>query len=280
MKFIWTILIVLILAYLAICLLLYFRQDRFIFFPDMPGRQLVASPQAVNLDYEDVTVATRDGERIHSWFIPAENAGITLLFCHGNAGNISHRLESIALFNSLGLNVLIFDYRGYGQSTGHVSEPGFYHDVYAIWQELTVRRGIAAENIVVFGRSLGAAIASQLATRVKPGGVILESAFSSVPDMGAKLYPFLPVRLLARFRLNNLDHVQASQAPLLVVHSRDDEIIPFTQGERVFASAHEPKTFLPIRGDHNGGFLYSGRFYLEGVEAFLIKYFPAYQPVD
>jgi len=280
MKFIWGILVVVAIAYLAICLLLYFMQDRAIFFPDMPGRQLETTPKAVNLDYEDVWGETADGTRIHGWFIPATEAKVTLLFCHGNAGNISHRLESIALFNSLGLNVLIFDYRGYGQSTGKVSEQGFYQDVSAMWQALTDKQGIKAENIVIFGRSLGAAVASQLATRVKPGGVILESAFASVPEMAAQLYPFLPARLLARFQLNNMQHVKRIQSPLLVIHSEDDEIIPYAQGQKVFASGHEPKTFLRIRGSHNGGFIFSGRFYTEGVEAFLIKHFPDYEPLS
>lgn len=280
MKFIWGILIIIVIAYLAICLLLYVMQERAIFFPDLPGRQLEATPRDVNLDYEDVRIETEDGVSLHGWFIPATDARVTLLFCHGNAGNISHRLESIALFNSLGLNVLIFDYRGYGQSSGRISEPGFYRDVYAMWRELTEKRGIKAENIVVFGRSLGAAVASQLATRVKAGGVILESAFTSVPEMAARLYPFLPVRLLVRFQLNNVRHVQGIQSPLLVIHSTDDEIIPYAQGQAVFERAHAPKTLLRIRGSHNGGFIDSGRFYTEGIEAFLSRHFADYKPVS
>ncbi len=280
MKFIWGLLLFGLIAYLAICLLLYVMQSRLIFFPEMPGRQLEATPKAVNLDYEDVRVETEDGVSLHGWYIPAANAKITLLFCHGNAGNISHRLESIALFNSLGLNVLIFDYRGYGQSTGKISEAGFYQDAYTMWQVLTDKKGIEAENIVLFGRSLGAAITSQLATKVKAGGVILESAFTSVPGMGAKLYPLFPLRLLTRFQLNNVAHVQAIPSPLLVVHSEDDEIIPFAQGQAVYERAHEPKTFLRIRGGHNGGFIFSGRLYTGGVEAFLSKHFPDYESLN
>ena len=143
---------------------------------------------------------------------------------------------------------------------------------------LIEQQGKTGDNIVVFGRSLGAAIASQLATQVKPGAVILESAFSSVPDMAARLYPFLPVRLLTRYKLNNIAHVKALQSPLLVIHSREDEIIPFAHGEAVFTAAHEPKSFLPIQGDHNGGFLSSGRTYIDGVAAFLTKHHPGYQP--
>lgn len=280
MKLFWAIPVMIVIAYLGVCVFLYLMQEGAIFFPGLPGRQLEATPKDVNLAFEDVSVKTADGETLHGWYIPAEGARVTLLFCHGNAGNISHRLESIALFNSLGLNVLIFDYRGYGQSTGRVSEQGLYLDVHAMWLELTDKRGIRPDDIVVFGRSLGAAVASRLAAKVRPGGVILESAFASVPDMAAQLYPWLPARLLARFQLDNVQHVKAVQAPLLVIHSEDDEIIPYGQGLRIFEAAHEPKHFLRIRGSHNGGFLFSGRFYIEGIEAFLNKYFPAYEPVS
>ena len=280
MKLVWTILAIAILAYLGVCLFIFLLQTRVIFFPDLPGRQLEMDPANINLEFEDVYARTEDGETIHGWYIPAAGARLTLLFSHGNAGNISHRLESIALFNSLGLNVLIYDYRGYGQSSGSISEKGLYMDVAAMWEVLTVQKGIAANNIVLFGRSLGAAIASHLATKVNAGGVILESPFASVPEMGARLYPFLPVRLLSRYRLSNVDHVKLIQCPVLVVHSRDDEIIPFQQGDQVYAAAHEPKTLLAIRGDHNGGFLSSGQLYIDGIEAFLIKHFPDYKPVS
>lgn len=279
-KIIWSVVVFVGLAYLAICIAMYMFQSRVIFFPDMDGRELHMSPANINLSFEDVHASTDDGETIHGWYVPADEAKVTLLFSHGNAGNISHRLESIALFNSIGLNVLIYDYRAYGQSTGKISEQGFYQDVHAMWRVLTEDKKIKPENIVLFGRSLGAAITSQLATRVQAGGVILESPFTSVPDMGARLYPFLPVRLLSRFQLSNLAHVKKIKMPLLLVHSKDDEIIPYQQGEQVYHAANEPKDLLTIRGDHNGGFIYSGRFYIEGLESFLIKNFPVYEPVN
>jgi len=278
MKLVWSLALLVSIAYLAVCLLVYLMQAQVIFFPNMPGRQLEATPRAINLDYEDVYARTGDGETIHGWFIPATDAKLSLLFCHGNAGNISHRLESIALFNALGINVLIFDYRGYGQSTGTVSELGFYRDAEAIWRELTVQRAIPAESILIFGRSLGAAVASQLSAKVRPGAVILESAFASVPDMAAKLYPFLPVHLLSRFQFNNIEHVKRIQSPLLVIHSEADEIIPFAQGQAVYASADEPKRFMRIQGSHNGGFLSSGHVYTGGLEAFLRQFFPVRGP--
>ena len=280
MKLFWSVSVLAVLAYLGICLFIYFKQEALIFFPDMPGRQLEMTPSNIHLKYEDIHTRTTDGETIHGWYIPADGAKVTLLFSHGNAGNISHRLESIALFNSLGLNVLIYDYRGYGQSSGSISEAGFYQDVMAMWRVLTEQKRTKPENILLFGRSLGAAIASKIATQVKAGGVILESPFASVPDMGARLYSWLPVRMLSRYSLSNFSHVQQINIPLLVVHSKDDEVIPYQHAEQVFTVAHEPKTLLPIQGDHNGGFLYSGRFYIEGIEAFLVKNFPAYQTVN
>ncbi|MDH5444041.1 MAG: alpha/beta hydrolase [Gammaproteobacteria bacterium] len=280
MKLIWAILAIVGIAYIGVCIFLFLFQARVIFFPDLPGRQLEMFPNNINLAFEDVYAKTEDGEIIHGWYVPAENATVTMLFSHGNAGNISHRLESIALYNSLGMNVLIYDYRGYGQSTGKISEQGFYQDIDAMWRVLTEQKGIRAENIILFGRSLGAAIASQLATRVKAGAVIIESPFTSVPDMGAKLYPFLPVRLLSRFQLSNIIHASQAQSPVLVVHSRHDEIIPFSHGEKVFESAAEPRVFLPISGDHNGGFLLSGNVYIDGLQEFLVKYVATYKKVN
>jgi hypothetical protein len=194
---------------------------------------------------------------------------MTLLFFHGNAGNISHRLDSIRIFADLGLDVFIFDYRGYGLSEGSPSEPGTYRDATAAWRWLTGERGLAPGQILLFGRSLGAAVALELATRVEPAGVILESAFTSVPDLGAAIYPWLPVRLLSRYRYDNLGRIASVRAPLLVVHSRGDEIVPFRQGQALFAAASEPKRFLELQGGHNDGFLASGVGYRRGLAEFL-----------
>ncbi|HSG94905.1 MAG TPA: alpha/beta hydrolase, partial [Afifellaceae bacterium] len=192
-----------------------------------------------------------------------------VLFFHGNAGNISHRLDSLRIFNALNLDTLIFDYRGYGRSDGKVSERGTYRDGEAAWRYLTVERGIAAEDIVLFGRSLGAAIATYVASRHTPGALIVESGFVSVPDMAANLYPWLPARRLARIKFPAGDYLRAVSCPVLIVHSRDDEIIPFEQGRKLFERALEPKHFLELRGGHNDGFLVSGRRYLDGLDNFL-----------
>ena len=264
-----SLLLLVAMCYGAAALYLFIMQPRLLYYPDIPGRVLEATPAAIGLAYEDVTLQTRDGVRLHAWFIPAEHPRATVLFCHGNAGNISHRLDSIHLLHSLGLQVLIFDYRGYGQSEGNPSEAGTYRDVDAAWRYLREARGLPASQIIVFGRSLGAAVAADLASRTRPGAVILESAFTSVPDLAAGIYPWLPVRLLSRYRYDNLDKLTRIEGPLLLVHSREDEIIPFAHGVRLFESAHEPKAFLETSGGHNDAFQGSRKAYTHGLQSFL-----------
>ena len=169
----------------------------------------------------------------------------------------------------MGLDVFIIDYRGYGQSQGRVTETGTYRDAEAAWFYLTETRGIDANRIIVFGRSLGSSIAAWLASRHAPAGLILESSFSSVPSMAQRLYPFLPVKLLATFSYDTRRYVSSLACPLLVVHSQDDEIIPYAEGRLVFDAAPADKQFLDIRGGHNDGFIVSGRAYTEGLSSFI-----------
>jgi fermentation-respiration switch protein FrsA (DUF1100 family) len=256
-------------CYGAFALYIFIMQPRLLYYPDMPGREPEATPAAIGLAYEDVVLHASDGVRLHAWFVPAEHPRATVLFCHGNAGNISHRLDSIRLLHSLGLQVLIFDYRGYGESQGSPSEAGTYRDVDAAWQFLLTARGLPESGIIIFGRSLGAAVAADLASRTRPAAVILESAFTSVPDMATGIYPWLPVRLLSRYRYDNLGKMARITRPLLLVHSRQDEIIPIAHGERLFERAHEPKRFLEIQGGHNDAFLTSRKAYTHGLKTFL-----------
>jgi fermentation-respiration switch protein FrsA (DUF1100 family) len=260
-------------VWLLLSALLYIAQPHFIYFPH---RELTWTPSAVGLAYEDVELVTADDIRLHGWYVPAENPAATLLFLHGNAGNISHRLESILNFHGLGLSVFIIDYRGYGRSEGRPSETGTYLDAQAAWEYLTVARGQAPERIVIFGRSLGAGVAAWLATQFTPGAVILESAFTSVEDMARRYYPYLPVRLLVRIHYPTRDRIARVRAPLLVIHSRDDEIIPFEHGRRIHAAAAEPKSLLEIRGGHNDGFLVSEEHYLRGLREFLHRHLPQF----
>ncbi|MEN8107913.1 MAG: alpha/beta hydrolase [Pseudomonadota bacterium] len=259
------------IGYVVLAIALFFYQPNLLYLPDMPTRQIQATPEVIGLDYDPLTLTTSDNEQLDAWFIPAEPSRGIILFCHGNAGNNSHRLDSIRLFHELGLSVLIFDYRGYGQSTGKPTEKGTYRDIDAAWQYLVDRRGIPPEHIILFGRSLGAPVAADLATRQPVAGVILESAFTSVPDIAATLYPWLPVRWLSRYQYDTRKKLADIHSPVLIVHSRNDDIIPFTNGERLFDAANEPKQFLKLHGGHNDGFMVSGKDYIKGLDGFLGK---------
>jgi len=252
-------------------LLIYLMQPRLLFLPDVAGRELTLTPETVDLPYSDLSLQTQDGETIHGWWLPHAQPRANLLFFHGNAGNVSHRLDSLRLFNSLGLNILIIDYRGYGQSTGKPSETGLYLDATAAWHWLTEDQAMDPNRIILFGRSMGAAVASQLATRVEAAGLIVESTFTSVPDLGAELYWWLPVRLLSRLEFNTADHIRRTDLPVLVIHSPDDEIIPFSHGRRLHQAAGQRGTFLEIRGSHNTGFLDTGDQYREGLNQFITE---------
>jgi fermentation-respiration switch protein FrsA (DUF1100 family) len=269
-----SLLAVLATAYGALLLLLYFNQASMLFLPDVPTRSIEATPTAIGLEFEPVAIITEDKMRLDAWFLPAPSGRGTVLFFHGNAGNISHRLDTLALFNRLGLDTLIFDYRGYGRSEGKPSEAGTYLDAEAAWRYLTVQREIAPRQIVLFGRSLGGAVASHLAARHTPGALILESSFTSIPDVAAELYPYLPARWLATIRYNVKADLATVSCPVLVVHSRDDEIIPYTHGRRLYEAAPEPKRFLEIRGGHNEGFVVSGQTYSQGLGEFLQEVLP------
>ena len=255
-------------SYSLLVVVVYFMQGRMLYLADVPGRTLTMTPTDVGMGFQDVSIATTDGVILHGWFIVGQSSRV-LLFFHGNAGNISHRLDSIAQFQELGLSVLIIDYRGYGQSTGRTTEKGIYRDAVAAWRYLIDDRGIVANDIVIFGRSLGASVASHLASEYQPLALIVESSFTSIPDIAQDLYPWLPARWLSRLSHATRDYVRDVHCPILVIHSRDDEIIPFHHGETIFASANEPRTPLTLRGDHNDAFLIDESVYVEGLRTFL-----------
>ena len=257
------------LGYAVLLAVLYVSQSGMLFLPDLPTRRLVGTPASLGLPFEEVHLTTEDGETLHGWYLPKPGADHTLLFCHGNAGNISHRMESLQIFHAMGLSVLIFDYRGYGQSTGTPSEAGTYRDVAAAWHHLVDGRGIAPDRIVLFGRSLGAGIAASLPELGRAAGLILESTFTSVPDLAAQLYPWLPVRWLSRYQYRTLARLPKIVIPVLIIHSRNDEIIPFSHGQRLYEAANAPKSLLELSGDHNGGFLRERSLYTEGLRRFM-----------
>ena len=261
----------LVVVYMLLLAYVYVKQGSMLYFP---LKEIEATPLAIGLDYRELTLRTKDGVDISAWYIPAENARGYLLFCHGNAGNISHRLDSIRIFHNLGLCVLIFDYRGYGRSKGAPDEEGTYRDAEAGWDYLVNSLHVKPGEIILFGRSLGSAVAAETALRKKAGALIMESGFTSVPDLGSSFYPYLPVRLLSKYRYASIEKVAKIKIPKRFVHSPDDEIIPYEQGRRLFESASEPKEFLKLTGGHNEGFLLSGNTYVEGVKGFLSKHLP------
>lgn len=260
---------VIALAWLCLSIVLYSLQSSLIYYPDPV---LTTTPEAIGLAYQDVHLRSADGVGLHGWYLPHPEARGSLLFFHGNAGNISHRLETLRLLHGLGLAVLIIDYRGYGLSDGEPSEQGTYQDAEAAWQWLVGQRGESPGRLVMFGRSLGGGIASWLATRHPPGALLLESTFTSIPDMATELYPFLPVRWLSRFQYATLDRIETINSPLWIAHSPDDEVIPYRQGRTLYNAADEPKQFFQLRGGHNDGFLRSGPAYRQSLQQFLDRW--------
>ena len=260
------IILAIVLAYSALLTAVYLFQSRLLFFPT---REIVASPGDIGLQYEPVDFVTEDGVSLRGWYLPAENAKTVVLFFHGNAGNISHRLDTLSLFNRLQFTTFIFDYRGFGDSEGQISEHGSYLDAAAALNYLVSVRRISIGDIVYFGRSLGGAIAAQLAGRTTPKALIVEAGFSSVQNLAAEIYPFLPVRLLSRFDFDTEKTIESVRCPVLIVHSRNDEIIPIKHGHAVFEAANQPKQFLEITGSHNGGFLASGERYRINIARFI-----------
>ena len=269
MPFVWMVVRIIVLSYLGIMLLVFLRQNALMF---IPSRHMEGTPGGVGLTYEALRLTTSDGLRIAAWYVPApegtEPLG-TLLYCHGNAGNLSHRLDALAQFHRMGFATLIFDYRGYGTSEGKPSEKGTYRDAQAAWAWLTEERGVKPEDIIIFGRSLGAGVGTWLAVEHTPRALVVESAFTSVADRGQELYPWLPVRLLCRLDYNNRERIQQIACPVLVAHSPHDEIMPFRHGQELYEVAKPPKRWFEMTGDHNSGYQISGRAYEAALKDFM-----------
>jgi fermentation-respiration switch protein FrsA (DUF1100 family) len=261
-----TLLVYAIIGLLFLNVMMYFQQAGMIFYP---VSELIQTPADWGMEYEDVTVDTEDGLKLHGWYIPHPQADNVLLFFHGNAGNISHRRESIEIFHRLGLDVYIIDYRGYGKSEGSPGEKGFYRDARAAWRFLTEAKGYTPDRIVIFGRSLGGAVAAKLASEVRARGLILESTFSSAKDFARVVFRILSRLVVIRYDFNTAGNLQQVDYPVLVLHSPDDEIMPFHLGRKVFQSANEPRHFVTMRGDHNNGFYLSQPVYEQELESWL-----------
>ena len=261
-------LIGLLLTCLLIVVMLRWFEHAQVYHPD---RVLTATGAALGRPFEDVQFEASDGVELNGWFFPAgtnsHRAHLAILLCHGNAGNISHRLDTCAALLATGASVFVFDYRGYGKSEGRPSEEGTYLDAQAAYQWLR-QKGFAGTNIIAFGESLGGGIAAELATREPVGGLVLASTFTSIPDMGADLFPWLPVRWLGTIHYDTHSKLPRLKVPVLVMHSPADELVRFDHGQRNFAAANEPKLFWELRGEHNDP-LADTKHFIAGLEKFL-----------
>ncbi len=255
-----------IISYLGLAIVLLLFQKYLVF---RPYEEIEGTPDLYGMQYEDASFTTADGITLCGWYVPGDEDGKTILFCHGNAGNISHRLDSIDIFHRLGASVFIFDYRGYGQSKGRPSEKGTYQDARAAWDYLVEAKKVDPERIVIFGRSLGGAVAANLATQRTPSALILESTFTSAPDLGAGIYPYLPVRWLCRFSYDTKSMLPEIDCPILIVHSRDDEMIKFSHAEQLYQAAKQPKQLFELSGSHNEGIFTSHTEYVNTLRNFL-----------
>lgn len=222
------------------------------------------------LAFEDAYFAAEDGTELHGWMVPAARPIATVLFSHGNAGNLAGRADNVRLLVGRGLSVFIYDYRGYGRSQGSPSEAGLYRDAVAAYDHLVRFDDVDRDRVVLFGRSLGAAVTCELALRRPAAAVLLESAFTSAPDMAGRVLPIPGLRHLVGQRFASIEKVGRIEAPIFILHGNRDSIIPFEMGRRLFEAAREPKRFLEIDGaDHNDTYVVGGRAYFDAIERFI-----------
>ena len=232
--------------YAVVLAFLYFSQARLVYYPDA---HVHANPGNLGLPFEEVEMSSGDA-RLHGWFVPGDSGRPVVLFCHGNAGNIADRLEALQDIHESGLSALIFDYAGYGKSTGLLGEEQTYSDAAAAYAWL-LNRGFEPADIVIYGRSLGAAVAAHVAQHKLVRAIVLETPFTSLADVAAVHYAWAPTSLLLRIRYDAREYLQNAKAPITIIHSPDDRIIPFSLGQALYESAPEPKRFLQTSGGHN-----------------------------
>jgi uncharacterized protein len=255
----------LLFSVFAFVLLVKYLERVSVFFP---SREMVLTPKDILLDHENVFFKTSDEVVLHGWFVPHVQPRGTVLFFHGNAGNISHRLSKISLFHRLGLNVFIINYRGYGQSKGQPTEQGIYKDAVAAFDYLTKRPDIDRRRLLVYGESLGGVVAIDLATQRPVAGLIIDSSFSSAADMAKTIYPFVPSFLLS-IQMDSLSKVASLDMPKVFFHSRADDIVPFALGVKLFEAARRPKELVELTGGHNTGYESSEQILFETIDQWL-----------
>jgi fermentation-respiration switch protein FrsA (DUF1100 family) len=260
---------ILIIFILAVIIFYKQLENSIIFYPD---KALDDRPSNWDLSYKDIQFLTPDGQKLHGWFFPVSGKSPVLLFCHGNAGNISHRIENIKFLVKRDISVFIFDYRGYGQSSGRPSEKGIYIDGIAAYDYLTEIEKISPDRIVIFGRSIGGAVAIEVALQRKVRCLIIESTFTSTKDMAKTIFPFFIFSPFLPHHYNNILKIAGVTIPKLIIHGEDDNIVPFSMGNKLFAQATEPKLFLPIHGaGHNDTYVVGGEDYFEAIVNFILS---------
>lgn len=255
--FIWPIVLISLL-FIFSGVYLYFTQHKMVFFP---GKNLVMTPDEIGLQYEDLYIQSGDNEKINAWYFPYKGSieipdRKVVLFCHGNAGNISHRIETVEYILELGANIMLFDYRGFGKSEGSPGEEEVYQDALVCYNWLINEKGFTPDQVIIFGRSLGGAVAVDLASKVACSGVIVESSFTSAKAMAKEIFPIFPINLILKYKLNSIDKIGHIKCPVLVTHSTEDDIIPYKMGEDLFNAAEEPKKFVKLSGRHNERYYY------------------------
>lgn len=260
--------IVIVVAYLLLALLLYLFQAKFVYFP---SKTISQTPSVLGLAYEPVTLLTADEVEISAWYVPRQDAVATLLFFHGNAGNVADRIEIIHQLHQLGFSVFMVDYRGYGNSAGTPTEAGTYEDASAAWHYLRDHYGLREQDIIIYGHSLGGAIAAWLAAQHTPRALILEAAFSSFVEIAGEAYPYLPVSLLVRFGYDTRQSVSEVTVPVLIIHSTEDRVINYSHAQTLFDAAVGTKQLLTLRGSHDMAALEYPQQYRRGLMHFVTR---------
>lgn len=258
-------------GYIAVCGLVYKYQDQMVYFP---SDYFITDPTSAALQFEDFSIEVSPEVTITGWIVEKDPDAPWILQFHGNAGNISNRVDHLKLIDELGCNGVLFDYRGYGKSTGKPSEAGLVEDGVAVVRYLKEQRGVDPRFLIYWGESLGGGVAAAVAMKEEPRGLILQSTFTSVPDLGAEVYPFLPVRLLSKTSFDTAERIPTFLFPKLIVHGHADTVIPFQHGQRLYQLAVEPKTFLRVERGHNDSPLELGDEFKLAVQKFVAEAVP------
>ncbi len=241
-------------GFMVLLFMMFLFQDRLLF---MPSKGMVQTPDSFGITFEDFWVQTEDDVQIHGWYFPLEHTDQVIVLSHGNAGNISHRITIAETLLETGAAVMMYDYRGYGNSEGAPNEKGLYKDIKAVVEGLKNEKGYSEENIYMYGRSLGGAVAAYAATEFNVGGLVLDSTFKNLRSMVRDVYPFVPT-FLAKYQFPTDQYLnELKNTPVIIMHSPNDEIVGFHNGKYLYENAREPKQFVELRGGHNTNFFES-----------------------